>query len=138
MKQNMRHSCTCFAWQFPSASSDYLCIKIPYWSFSNLGLLEVMYHLESLYKNCTILQSKIQNHSTTDMEATATVREVLMIEEDRRIPFIDFIKEFKVPPGFEAKSIQAALIIRRSKGFVLVGDNLYKRSASGILMKCHF
>ena len=70
------------------------------------------------------------------MEATATVREVLMIEEDRRIPFIDFIKEFKVPPGFEAKSIQAARIIRRSKGFVLVGDNLYKRSASGILMKC--
>ena len=25
---------------------------------------------------------------------------------------------------------------QRSKGFVLVGDNLYKRSASGILMKC--
>ena len=27
-------------------------------------------------------------------------------------------------------------IIRQSKWFVLVGDNLYKRSASGILMKC--
>jgi len=72
------------------------------------------------------------------MEATATVREVLMVEEDWRIPFIDFIKEFKLPPGVEAKSIQPACIIRRSKGFVLVGDNLYKSSASGILMKCHF
>jgi len=81
---------------------------------------------------------KIQNHSTTDMEATATVKEVLMVEEDWRIPFIDFIKEFKLPQGVEAKSIQPACIIRRSKGFVLVGDNLYKRSASGILMKCHF
>ena len=79
---------------------------------------------------------KIQNHSTTDTEATTTVREVLIIEEDWRIPFIDFIKEFELPPGGEAKSVQAARIIRRSKGFVLVGDNLYKRSASGILMKC--
>ena len=72
------------------------------------------------------------------MEATTTVREVLMVEEDWRIPFIDFIKEFKLPPGVDAKSAQAARIIQRSKGFVLVGDNLYKRSASGILMKCHF
>ena len=79
---------------------------------------------------------KIQNQQTTDKEATATVREVMMIEEDWRIQFIDFIKEFKVPPGVEAKSAQAARIIRQSKGFVLVGDNLYKRSASGILMKC--
>jgi len=59
-----------------------------------------------------------------------------MIEEDWRIPFIDFIKEFKLPPSIEAKSIQAACIIRRSKGFILVGDNLYKCTASGILMKC--
>src|SRR6185295_8701440 len=34
------------------------------------------------------------------------------------------------------KSAEAVCIIRRSKGFVLVGDNLYKRSAFGILMKC--
>ena len=79
---------------------------------------------------------KIQNQQTTDKEATATVREVMMIEEDWRIQFIDFIKEFKLPSGVEAKSAQAARIIRQSKGFVLVGDNLYKRSASGILMKC--
>jgi hypothetical protein len=59
------------------------------------------------------------------MEATTTVKEVLVVEEDWRIPFIDFIKEFKLPPG-----------VHRSKGFVLVGDNLYKRFSSGILMKC--
>ena len=46
-----------------------------------------------------------------------------MIEEDWRIPFV------------EAKIIQVVRIIWRSKGFVLVSDNLYKRSASGILMK---
>ena len=59
-----------------------------------------------------------------------------MIEEDWWIQFIDFIREFKLPPHVEAKSVEAARIIRRTKGFVLVGDNLYKRSASGILMKC--
>ena len=79
---------------------------------------------------------KLQNCPTTDTEATTMVREVLMIEEDWRIPFVDFFREFKLPPGIEPKGIEAARIIRLSKGFVLVGDNLYKRSASGILMKC--
>ena len=73
-------------------------------SFPNLDLLEPMHHLEYSYKNYTILQSKSKIHPTTNMEATATVREILMIEEDWRIPFIDFIKEFKLPPGVEAKS----------------------------------
>ena len=59
-----------------------------------------------------------------------------MVEEDWRIQFIDFIKEFKLPPHVDAKSAEAARIIRRSMGFILVGGNLYKRSASGILMKC--
>ena len=79
---------------------------------------------------------KVQSQQTTDAEASATVREVLMIEEDWRIQFIDFIKEFKLPPHVEAKSTETGRIIRRSKGFVLVGNNLYKRSASGTLMKC--
>jgi len=79
---------------------------------------------------------KEQSQQATDTEAPATVREVLMIEEDRRTQFIDFIKEFKLPPHVDPKSAEAARIIRRSKGLDLVGDNLYKRSASGILMKC--
>ena len=40
----------------------------------------------------------IQSQQATDTEASATVREVLMIEEDWRTQFIDFIKEFKLPP----------------------------------------
>src|SRR6185503_17369493 len=75
---------------------------------------------------------KVQSQQATEAEAPATVREVLMIEEDWRIQFIDFIKEFKLPPHVA----DAARIIRRSKGSALVDDNLYKRSASGILMKC--
>ena len=59
-----------------------------------------------------------------------------MIDEDWRTQFIDFIKKFKLPPHVDPKSAEAACITRRSKGFVLVGGNLYKRSASGILMKC--
>jgi len=69
---------------------------------------------------------KVQSQQATGKEAPATVREVLMIEEDWRIQFIGFIKEFKLPPHIDAKSAEVARIIRRSKGFVLVGDNLYK------------
>ena len=79
---------------------------------------------------------KVQSRQSTDAEAPATVREVLMIEEDWRVQFINFIKEFKLPPHIDAKSAEAARIIKRRKGFVLVGDNLDKRSVSGILMKC--
>ena len=79
---------------------------------------------------------KVQSRQSTNVEAPATVREVLMIEEDWWVQFIDFIKEFKLPPHVDAKSAEAARIIRRSKGFILFGDNLYKRSASSVLMKC--
>jgi hypothetical protein len=60
-----------------------------------------------------------------------------MIEVDWQVTFLDFIKDNKLPPGVDPKSAQAARILRRSKGYVLVRDNLYRRgSASGILMKC--
>ena len=67
---------------------------------------------------------KVQSQQATDTEAPATVSEILMIEEDWRIQFIDFIKEFKLPPHVDPKSAKAARIIRRTKGFVLVGNNL--------------
>jgi hypothetical protein len=64
-------------------------------------------------------------------------REVMMIEVDRWVPFIDFIKDQKLPPGVDEKCAWAARIIRQSKGYVLVSDKLYKHgSAIGILMKC--
>jgi hypothetical protein len=60
-----------------------------------------------------------------------------MIEVDWQVTFIDFIKEHKLPPGVDPKSVEFACILRRIKGYVLVGDNLYKcGSASGILTKC--
>jgi hypothetical protein len=60
-----------------------------------------------------------------------------MIEVDWRVPFIDFIKELKPPPRIDEKSTKAARIIWRSKGYVLVGDKLFKRGlATGVLMKC--
>ncbi|XP_025825244.1 uncharacterized protein LOC112900617 [Panicum hallii] len=53
-------------------------------------------------------------------------REVVMIKVDWQVTFIDFIKEHKLPPGINKKSNEAACILRWSKGYVLVGDNLYK------------
>jgi hypothetical protein len=52
---------------------------------------------------------------------------------DWRQPFIDYIREQKVPSD---KNL-AEQLIRRAKSYVLVGDKLYKRGASsGVLMKC--
>ena len=60
-----------------------------------------------------------------------------MIEVDWQIPFIDFIKEQKLLPDVDPKSAEAARVIRRSKGYTLVGGKLYKHGASsGVLMKC--
>jgi hypothetical protein len=59
-----------------------------------------------------------------------------MIEVDWRVAFIDYIQEHKLPPGVNPKSAEAIRIPWRSKGYVLVGGNMYKSgSASGILMK---
>jgi len=55
---------------------------------------------------------KVQNQQTTDVAAPATVREVMMIEEDWQTQFIDFIREFKLPPHVEAKITEAACIIK--------------------------
>jgi hypothetical protein len=59
-----------------------------------------------------------------------------MIEVDCRVTFLDFIKEHKLPPGVDPKSGEATRILRRSKGYIIVRDNLYKHGpTSGILMK---
>jgi hypothetical protein len=47
--------------------------------------------------------------------------------------FIDYIRENKLPSNKK----EATRIIKRSKNYVLVGDNLYRRAASsGVLLKC--
>jgi hypothetical protein len=64
-------------------------------------------------------------------------REVMVLEEDWRGAFIDFIRDQRLPARIDARSADAARILRRSKGFVLVDGKLYRRGArSGVLMKC--
>jgi hypothetical protein len=56
-----------------------------------------------------------------------------MIDMDWRQPFIDYIREQKVPSD---KNL-AEQLIRRAKSYVLVWDKLYWWGAtSGVLMKC--
>jgi ribonuclease HI len=70
---------------------------------------------------------------TTDPAPSPAGQEVMMIDMDWRQPFIDYIREQKVPTD---KNL-AEQIIRRAKSYVLVGDKLYRRGAtSGVLMKC--
>jgi hypothetical protein len=57
----------------------------------------------------------------------------MMIDVDWRQPFIDYIREQKVPTD---KNL-AEQLIRRAKSYALVGDKLYRWDASsGVLMKC--
>jgi hypothetical protein len=69
----------------------------------------------------------------TDPAPSQAGQEVMMIDMDWRQPFIDYIREQKVPTD---KNL-AEQIIRWAKSYVLVGDKLYRRGAtSGVLMKC--
>jgi ribonuclease HI len=64
-------------------------------------------------------------------------REVMVLGEDWREAFIDFIRDQRLPAGIDARSAEAARVLCRSKGFVLVDGKLYRRGArSGVLMKC--
>jgi hypothetical protein len=70
---------------------------------------------------------------TTDPAHPPTGQKVMMIDVDWRQPFIDYIREQKVPSD---KNL-AEQLIRRAKSYVLVGYKLYRRGASfGVLMKC--
>jgi hypothetical protein len=57
----------------------------------------------------------------------------MMIDVDWRQPFIDYLREQKVPLN---KNL-AEQLIRRAKSYVLFGDKHYRRgTSSGVLMKC--
>jgi hypothetical protein len=74
---------------------------------------------------------------TTDVGLQQTDREVMMLGEDWREAYIDFIRDQRLPAGVDARSAEAARVMRRSKGFVLVDSKLYRRGArSGMLTKC--
>jgi hypothetical protein len=70
---------------------------------------------------------------TTDPAHPPAGQEVMMSDVDWREPLIDYLSEQKVPSD---KNL-AEQLIRRAKFYVLVGDKLYRRSASsGVLTKC--
>jgi hypothetical protein len=70
--------------------------------------------------------------TTTDPAPSQAGQEVMMIDVDWRQPFIDYIREQKVPTD---KNL-AEQITHQAKSYVLVGDKLYRWGAtSGVLMK---
>jgi hypothetical protein len=52
-------------------------------------------------------------------------RQVMVLGEDWREAFIDFIRDQRLPAGIDTRSIEVARVMRRSKGFVLVDSKLY-------------
>jgi hypothetical protein len=52
-----------------------------------------------------------------------------MLGEDWREAYIDFIRDQRLSVGMDARSIEAARVMCRSKGFVLVDNKLYRRGA---------
>jgi hypothetical protein len=61
----------------------------------------------------------------------------MMLGEDWREAYIDFIRDQGLPAGMDTRSVEAARVICRSKGFVLVDSKLYRRGTrSGVLMNC--
>jgi predicted choloylglycine hydrolase len=66
-------------------------------------------------------------------EPPAPATQIMVITRSWTQDFIDYIKENKLPVNRE----DATRIIRRSKNYVIIGDNLYRRAASsGVLLKC--
>jgi ribonuclease HI len=66
-------------------------------------------------------------------EPTAPTTQIMVITRSWTQDFIDYIKENKLLDNRE----EATRIIRRSKNYILVGDNLYRRAtSSGVLLKC--
>jgi hypothetical protein len=61
----------------------------------------------------------------------------MMLGEDWREAYIAFIRDQTLPARVNARSAEAARVMHRSKGFILVDSKLYRRGArSGVLMKC--
>jgi ribonuclease HI len=67
------------------------------------------------------------------LEPPAPTTQIMVINRSWTQDFIDYIKENKLPDNRE----EATRIIRRSKNYVIIGDNLYRRAvSSGVLLKC--
>ena len=66
--------------------------------------------------------------------ATSPANNVVLAldQTDWRAPLLTYILEEVLPPEWT----KARWITRRAKTFVALGDELYKQSPSGVLMKC--
>jgi hypothetical protein len=74
---------------------------------------------------------------TIDVGPQQPDREVMVLREDWREAFIVFIRDQKLSAGIDASSAEAARVMCRSKGFILLNSKLYWRGARlGVLMKC--
>jgi hypothetical protein len=99
---------------------------------SKLGSTHAQVPAVSLSKSFMRHPSRSRRHRPLIQHIPAG-QEVMMIDVDWRQPFIDYIREQKVPSD---KNL-AEQLIRRAKSYVLVRDKLYRRGASsGVLMKC--
>jgi hypothetical protein len=75
----------------------------------------------------------IKQPGETISEPPAPTTQIMVVTRSWTQDFIDYIKENKLPSNKE----EATRIIRRSKNYVLIGDNLYRRvTSSGVLLKC--
>jgi ribonuclease HI len=71
--------------------------------------------------------------TTPDSTPSQPGQKVMMIDDDWRQPFVDYIREQKVPLD---KNL-AEQLVHQAMSYVLVGDKFYRRGAtSGVLMKC--
>jgi ribonuclease HI len=83
------------------------------------------------------LSIKFSPQITIDAGPQQPDQEVMTLGEDWREALIDFIQNQRLPVGVDARIAEAARVMRRNKGFVLVDGKLYRRGArSGVLMKC--
>jgi hypothetical protein len=74
---------------------------------------------------------------TTDAGLQQPDREVMMLGEGWREAYIDLIQDHRLLAGMDARSAEATRVMRRSKGFILVDNKLYRhgtRSASRTLV----
>jgi ribonuclease HI len=67
---------------------------------------------------------KSSSQITTDTDPHKPDREVMMLGENWRETYIDFIRDQRLPAGMCAKSTAAARVMRRSIGFILVDNKL--------------
>src|SRR5579859_6371768 len=99
---------------------------------AKLGSTRVAVPAEVFVQELTKTSIKTPDDPSTSSNP-APDRQVLVVNPDWTLPFIDYILHKKVPGDKE----EAECVIRHSKNYVVVGDKLFRRGAlSRVLMRC--